>query len=81
VLYDTREGSATKGVVNEFFLGEHNPIFVVVPKLVFHGFKAIGTEEALVINVPTEVYDYKSPDEYRVAPHGEIPYDWARKDG
>ena len=82
VLFDSRDGSPTKGVVNEFFLGEHNPIFVVVPKLVFHGFKGIGTEEALVINVPTEVYTYASPDEYRAPPHeNDIPYDWARKDG
>jgi dTDP-4-dehydrorhamnose 3,5-epimerase len=82
VLYDSREGSPTRGLVNELFLGEHNPIFVVVPKLVFHGFKAVGTEEALVINVPTEVYQYASPDEYRVPAHeNDIPYDWARKDG
>ena len=82
VLFDSRDGSPTKGVVNEFFLGEHNPIFVVVPKLVFHGFKGIGTEEALVINVPTEVYKYASPDEYRCPPHeNDIPYDWSRKDG
>ncbi len=83
VLYDAREDSPTKGLVNEFFLGEHSPIFVVVPPLVFHGFKAIGTEEALVINVPTEVYDYAAPDEYRLPPHnnGVIPYDWSRRDG
>jgi dTDP-4-dehydrorhamnose 3,5-epimerase len=36
----------------------------------------------MVINYTTECYDYKDPDEYRVAPHGgEIPYDWSRKDG
>jgi dTDP-4-dehydrorhamnose 3,5-epimerase len=82
VLYDSRDGSPTKGLVNELFLGEHAPIFVVVPKLVFHGFKGIGTEEALVINVPTEVYDYKNPDEFRAPPHTpDIPYDWSRKDG
>lgn len=82
VLYDSREGSPTRGVVNEFFLGEHSPISVVVPKRVFHGFKGIGTEEALVINVPTEPYRYESPDEYRVDPHGnDIPYDWSRRDG
>jgi dTDP-4-dehydrorhamnose 3,5-epimerase len=39
-------------------------------------------EEALVINIPTEVYRYDDPDEFRVHPHdNEIPYDWARKDG
>ncbi|MBX7246124.1 MAG: dTDP-4-dehydrorhamnose 3,5-epimerase family protein [Candidatus Sumerlaeaceae bacterium] len=82
VLYDAREGSATKGVVNEFFLGEHNPLLVQIPAGVYHGFKCISEKEALVINTVTEVYNYSNPDEFRTDPHSsEIPYDWARKDG
>jgi len=82
VLYDSREGSPTKGQINEFFLGDHNPMVVVIPPMVYHGFKAISTEESLMINVPTEVYNYKEPDEFRIDPHtDEIPYDWDRKDG
>ena len=82
VLYDSRDGSRTKGEVNEFFLGEHKPALLRIPPLVYHGFKAIGTEEALVVNIPTETYDYRQPDEYRVDPHkNDIPYAWERKDG
>jgi len=82
VLYDGRKGSPTEGEVNEFFAGDHNPILVHIPPLVFHGFKCISGEEALVINVPTDVYRYDDPDEYRVPPHeNDIPYDWGRKDG
>ena len=82
VLYDDREGSATRGVVNEFFVGEHNNLLVTIPPLVFHGFKCISEREALVVNIPTEVYDSKHPDEFRLDAHDpEIPYDWARKDG
>ena len=82
VLYDGREGSSTHKEINEFFMGEHNPILLQIPPLVFHGFKCISEREAIVINCPTEVYSYQDPDEYRVDPHGgEIPYDWARKDG
>lgn len=82
VLYDSRERSPTKGEVNEFFLGEHRPILLRIPPLVFHGFKTIGLEEAFLINIPTEPYRYDEPDEYRVHPHdNDIPYDWARKDG
>jgi dTDP-4-dehydrorhamnose 3,5-epimerase len=82
VLYDPREASPTKGQINEFFAGVHNPILLQIPPMVYHGFKCISECEAVVINCPTEVYRYKDPDEYRVAPHGgEIPYDWARKDG
>lgn len=82
VLYDPREDSPTKGEVNEFFLGEHNPQLIQIPKLVYHGFKCISDDEAICLNVPTEVYNYENPDEYRVHPHeGGIPYDWGRKDG
>ena len=82
VLFDGRESSATFREINEFFMGEHHPILLQIPAYVYHGFKCIGESEAIVINCPTEVYSYQEPDEYRVTPHGgEIPYDWARKDG
>jgi dTDP-4-dehydrorhamnose 3,5-epimerase len=82
VLYDSRDDSQTKGEVNEFFVGEQNPILVHIPKGVMHGFKCVSEYEAIVVNAPTEVYNYKEPDEYRVHPHeNDIPYDWKRKDG
>ncbi len=82
VLYDSREGSPTFREINEFFMGEHNPVLLQIPAYVYHGFKGISENEAIVINCPTEVYNRQDPDEYRIPPHGgEIPYDWARKDG
>jgi dTDP-4-dehydrorhamnose 3,5-epimerase len=81
VLIDTRPDSPTNGAVNEFFLGVQNPTLVQVPALVYHGWKCISSEMALVVNVPTEPYHYQEPDEYRLAPHGTLPYDWTRKDG
>ena len=81
VLVDEREGSETKDEINEFFMGVHNPILVSVPPLVLHGFKGIDVEETIVVNCPTEVYDYHNPDEYRMDPHiSEVPYDWDRRD-
>jgi len=82
VLYDSREGSPTCGEVNEFFAGVHNPILVHIPPYVYHGFKCVSQEEAIVVNTPTEVYNYRDPDEFRVHPHdNDIPYDWSQKDG
>ena len=81
VLVDTRPDSPTNGAVNEFFVGSQNPMLVQVPNLVYHGWKCISLEMALVVNVPTEPYHYTQPDEYRVAPHETLPYDWSRKDG
>jgi dTDP-4-dehydrorhamnose 3,5-epimerase len=81
VLIDTRDGSPTRAAVNEFFIGARNPMLVQVPNLVYHGWKCIGDQPSLVVNVPTEPYDYTEPDEYRLEPHGTLPYDWTRKDG
>jgi dTDP-4-dehydrorhamnose 3,5-epimerase len=82
VLYDGRDDSPTFGEVNEFFAGVHNPILVHIPPFVYHGFKCISPEEAIVVNTPTEMYQYREPDEFRVPPHeNDIPYDWVRKDG
>jgi len=82
VLYDGREDSPTYGEVNEFFMGEQNPMLLKIPPGVMHGFKGISQEMALIVNVPTELYNYEQPDEYRLPPHtDQIPYDWARKDG
>ncbi|MCX5831661.1 MAG: dTDP-4-dehydrorhamnose 3,5-epimerase family protein [Deltaproteobacteria bacterium] len=82
VLYDGRENGPTYGEINEIFAGDHNPVLVHIPPYVYHGFKCISTEEALVVNVPSESYNYLEPDEFRLPPHGtDIPYSWDRKDG
>ena len=82
VLYDEREGSPTNGVVNEFFLGDHNTQLVQIPPDVWHGFKNIGETESLIVNVVTRPYDPGQPDEFRLDPHqNHIPYSWARRDG
>ena len=82
VLYDNRDGSPTKGEVNEFFAGMHNPVRITIHPGVCHGFKCISSEEAIVINTVTKPYDYENPDEYRIDPDdNDIPYDWDRRDG
>ena len=82
VLYDNRDDSPTKGEINEFFLGEHNPLLVQIPNLVLHGFKCISQDEAICINCPTDAFNYQQPDEFKMDPHNnDIPYNWDRKDG
>ncbi len=80
VLYDRREDSPTYREVNEFFIGERNPCLIKVPPLVVHGFKGIGQDMTLMVNVPTQLYNYDEPDEYRLPfDTDEIPYDWTLK--
>jgi len=82
VLYDSREDSPTHGEINEFFIGSLNPMLIKIPPGVMHGFKGISQETTLIINVPTELYNYQQPDEYRLPAHtDQIPYNWSRKDG
>jgi len=85
-LFDDREDSPTRGQVDQFFLGDYNPQLLHIPPGVYHGFKCISLQEALVINCPSEPYNHEEPDEYRLPPHApatkmKIPYDWGRKDG
>ena len=42
VLYDARKDSPTHGMINEFRMGEDNPLMLQIPKLVYHGFKSAG---------------------------------------
>jgi dTDP-4-dehydrorhamnose 3,5-epimerase len=80
VLFDDREGSTTRGEVQEFFLGPDNYQLITVPPLVWNGFKGIGTEMAIVANCaslphdPTEI-SRKDPFD------GTIPYDWDLRHG
>jgi len=66
VLYDGRLHSPTLGEVNEFFIGEHNPILIKIPKEIYHGWKCIAKKEAFIINIPTHPYNPAKPDEYRL---------------
>ena len=76
-LYDARKSSPTYKEINDFIISLEDPMLVVIPRRVYHGFKCVSETEAIVINTPTRSYDPKNPDEYRVdAYDNDIPYDW-----
>ena len=80
VVYDSREGSPTHGEVNEFFMGDDDPILLKIPVGVMHGYKTIGAKSSLLVNFPTLPYNSEEPDEYREPYDSEkIPYDWEIK--
>ncbi|MDZ4812143.1 MAG: dTDP-4-dehydrorhamnose 3,5-epimerase family protein [Pseudomonadota bacterium] len=80
VLYDDREGSPTRGKLQELFIGESNYCLVTVPPLVWNGFKGYGEKAAIVANCTTHVH---TPDEIeRMSPFSDrIPYDWDIRHG
>lgn len=76
-VYDDRDGSPTEGELDTYILGEGNMNVIRVPGDCWHGFKAIGDERVMLLNFPTNLYDYEDPDEERLPPDtDEIPMNW-----
>lgn len=75
VLFDAREGSPTKGELQELFIGEDNYVLVKIAPGIYNGFKGIGVKPAILANCSTIPHD---PEEIiRVDPFTKaIPYDW-----
>jgi dTDP-4-dehydrorhamnose 3,5-epimerase len=60
----------------------HAPRLVTIRPGIWHGFSAVGAEEAIVLNIPDRAYDRKNPDEQRRLAHDPaIPYHWGVQDG
>jgi len=78
-LYDARKGSPTFGKTMDMTLSLDKPKLVSIPPSIYHGFKGVAEEESIVINTPTELYNYSNPDEHRVDPDkNDIPFDWRK---
>ncbi len=81
VLYDGREESPTRGRQNEFHVGDARPTLLVVPTGIWHGIQNLGASDALMLNLPSNAYDYEDPDHYRLPFNTpEIPYVWSRRE-
>ncbi|MCW7471385.1 dTDP-4-dehydrorhamnose 3,5-epimerase family protein [Leptospira kanakyensis] len=75
VLYDDREGSPTKGQLQELFLSPENYCLVTVPPLIWNGFKGIGTKSTILANCATIAHD-PNEIERKQFQDKSIPYDW-----
>src|SRR5437016_2217812 len=53
------------------------PCLVMIPPGIWHGLQCLGNTDALLLNCPTEAYNYADPDHYRLPwDTPEIPYVW-----
>jgi dTDP-4-dehydrorhamnose 3,5-epimerase len=78
VLYDEREGSATRGNLQEIFLGDDNYALAIIPPDIWNGFKGMSAPYAIVANCSTHPHDPSRSQ--RMDPlKNHIPYDWAVK--
>lgn len=75
VLFDARDGSPSRGKVQEIELGPESYQLVTIPPGIWNGFLGLGDAPSLVANCATAPHD---PDEIVRMParSPEIPYDW-----
>lgn len=77
VLFDLREGSSTKGETDVYYMGEENPIMLLIPKGVAHGYRVLGQKPATILYFTTESYNPINPDEKRIDwDDSEIGFSW-----
>lgn len=61
-LWDDRADSPTRGVVQKVVLSDRGVRQVLIPPGVWHISINVGTVEAYLINLPTDVYHHGAPD-------------------
>ena len=62
LLYDDRSTSSTKGTTQKLLLSERSARQVLIPAGVWHLSLNVGTDEAILVNLPTKVYQHDNPD-------------------
>ena len=80
VMYDLREDSPTCGLTEQYSIGQHNPLALLIPAGVAHGYRVLGPSAAWVVYHTTEVYNPADPDEERIAHDDpQIGFDWTTR--
>ncbi|MCL6563988.1 MAG: dTDP-4-dehydrorhamnose 3,5-epimerase family protein [Firmicutes bacterium] len=80
VLYDLRPDSPTRGITQVLYAGEHNPILILIPVGVAHGYRVLGPDPATIIYFTTESYRPENPDEKRLPWNDpSIGFDWTTR--
>jgi dTDP-4-dehydrorhamnose 3,5-epimerase len=75
VMYDDRENSPTRSELQEVYLGDGNYSLVIIPPMIWNGFKGIGTTDSIVANCSTIPHDPQEIE--RMDPFDpRIPYNW-----
>lgn len=83
VLFDRRPSSASAQAVQEVIQRGDSPALLIIPPGVVHGFENCCDEEVWILNVPTEPYNRRNPDEFRIPLNDSvIPYTpWRNRKG
>lgn len=80
VLHDLRMDSDTYRVTDVFYMGEENPVALLIPKGVAHGYRVLGQKPLTIIYMTTKSYNHQNPDEKRIPWNDPvIGFDWSTK--
>ena len=75
VLFDDRDDSTSKGIVQEFYLSSTGVFQITIPAGVWHLHQNIGMRDLIFLNSPTEPYNHDNPDKRRLPVVNDyIPY-------
>ena len=80
VMYDLREDSPTRGMIEQYAMGEWHRRLLIIPRGVAHGYRVLGDEPSWIVYHASALYDPKDPDEERIAfDDPEIGFDWTTR--
>ena len=48
--------------INQFVIGERNPVLIKIPRGLWRGYKPVGGKSAVVMDIMSRPYDPKDPD-------------------
>jgi dTDP-4-dehydrorhamnose 3,5-epimerase len=78
VLYDRRPESPTYRQTQVVYAGEDNPVSILIPTGIAHGYQVLGVKPVLLFYHVTKPYDPRNPDEQRIPfDDPEIGFDWS----
>lgn len=78
VLFDRRPESPSCGVTQVVYAGEDNPVVILIPSGIAHGYQVLGPRPVILFYHVTQCYDPRHPDEQRI-PFDDpgIGFDWS----
>ena len=77
VLFDDRDDSPTRGVVQEFYLTRDGLNQITIPPGIWHAHYNPGTTDLLFANAPSQPFQHDDPDKWRLdLDDPRIPYTW-----
>ncbi len=80
VLYDVRKDSSTKNETQVIYAGQNNPLLILIPPGVAHGYRVLGNQTAGLFYHTSEAYNAENPDEQRIPfDDPKIGFNWQTK--